>query len=104
RNGGLAGVNPVDLAAHVLRELVVRTGIDAAAVEDVIMGCVSQIGPQSLDIARQAWLSAGLPGSVAGGTIDRQCGSAQQARHVAAQAVLSGTQDPVVAAGVDSMT
>jgi acetyl-CoA C-acetyltransferase len=104
RNGGLANVNPVDLAAHVLRELVVRTGIDAAAVEDVIMGCVSQIGPQSLDIARQAWLSAGLPESVPGVTIDRQCGSSQQALHFAAQAVLSGTQDLVIAAGVESMS
>ena len=104
RNGGLAGLNPVDLAAHVLRELVARTGIDAAAVEDVIMGCVSQIGPQSLDIARQAWLSAGLPESVPGVTIDRQCGSSQQALHFAAQAVLSGTQDLVVAAGVESMS
>jgi len=104
RNGGLAAVNPVDLAAHVLRELVVRTGIDAAAVEDVIMGCVSQIGPQSLDIARQAWLSAGLPESVPGVTIDRQCGSSQQALHFAAQAVLSGTQDLVIAAGVESMS
>jgi acetyl-CoA C-acetyltransferase len=104
RNGGLAGLNPVDLAAHVLRELVVRTGIDPAAVEDVIMGCVSQIGPQSLDIARQAWLSAGLPESVPGVTIDRQCGSSQQALHFAAQAVLSGTQDLVVAAGVESMS
>ncbi len=104
RNGGLAGLNPVDLAAHVLRELVVRTGVDAAAVEDVIMGCVSQIGPQSLDIARQAWLSAGLPESVPGVTIDRQCGSSQQALHFAAQAVLSGTQDLVVAAGVESMS
>jgi acetyl-CoA C-acetyltransferase len=94
----------VDLAAHVLRELVTRTGIDAAAVEDVIMGCVSQIGPQSLDIARQAWLSAGLPESVPGVTIDRQCGSSQQALHFAAQAVLSGTQDLVVAAGVESMS
>ena len=104
RNGGLAGLNPVDLAAHVLRELVTRTGVDAAAVEDVIMGCVSQIGPQSLDIARQAWLSAGLPESVPGVTIDRQCGSSQQALHFAAQAALSGTQDLVVAAGVESMS
>jgi len=104
RNGGLAKLNPVDLGAHVLRELVTRTGIDAAAVEDVIMGCVSQIGPQSLDIARQAWLSAGLPESVPGVTVDRQCGSSQQALHFAAQAVLSGTQDLVVAAGVESMS
>ena len=104
RNGGLAKVNPVDLAAHVLRELVTRTGIDAAAVEDVIMGCVSQIGPQSLDIARQAWLSAGLPESVPGVTVDRQCGSSQQAVHFAAQAVLSGTADLVIAGGVQNMS
>ena len=104
RNGGLAGLNPVDLAAHALKELMARTGADPSAVEDVIMGCVSQIGPQSLDIARQAWLSAGLPEHVPGVTIDRQCGSSQQAVHFAAQAVLSGTQDLVVAAGVESMS
>src|SRR4249919_2762418 len=72
RNGGLAGVHPVDLAAHVLTELVARTGADPAAVDDVIMGCVSQIGPQTFDIARNAWLSAGLPESVPGVTVDRQ--------------------------------
>jgi acetyl-CoA C-acetyltransferase len=104
RNGGLSGINPVDLAAHALTELMVRTGADPGAVEDVIMGCVSQIGPQSLDIARQAWLSAGLPEHVPGVTVDRQCGSSQQAVHFAAQAVLSGTQDLVVAAGVESMS
>jgi acetyl-CoA C-acetyltransferase len=104
RNGGLAAVHPVDLAAHVLTELVARTGADPAAVDDVIMGCVSQIGPQSIDIARNAWLSAGLPESVPGVTIDRQCGSSQQAVHFAAQAVLSGTQDLVVAAGAESMS
>jgi len=104
RNGGLAGLNPVDLAAHALRELMARSGADPSTVEDVIMGCVSQIGPQSLDIARQAWLSAGLPEHVPGVTIDRQCGSSQQAVHFAAQAVLSGTQDLVVAAGVESMS
>jgi acetyl-CoA C-acetyltransferase len=104
RNGGLSGVNPVDMAAHVLTELVSRTGVDASAVDDVIMGCVSQIGPQSLDIARQSWLSAGLPEEVPGVTVDRQCGSSQQAVHFAAQAVLSGTQDLVVAAGVESMS
>jgi acetyl-CoA C-acetyltransferase len=104
RNGGLSKVNPVDLAAHVLTELIARTGADPAAIDDVIMGCVSQIGPQTLDIARQAWLSAGLPESVPGVTIDRQCGSSQQAVHFAAQAVLSGTQDLVVAAGVESMS
>jgi acetyl-CoA C-acetyltransferase len=104
RNGGLAGVHPVDLAAHSLRALTERTGIDPAAVDDVIMGCVSQIGPQTFDIARNAWLSAGLPESVPGVTVDRQCGSSQQAVHFAAQAVLSGTQDLVVAAGVESMS
>jgi acetyl-CoA C-acetyltransferase len=86
-----------------LRALVGRTGIDPAAVDDVIMGCVSQIGPQALNIARTAWLSAGLPQSVPGVTIDRQCGSSQQALHFAAQGVMSGTQDLVVAAGVENM-
>jgi acetyl-CoA C-acetyltransferase len=104
RNGGLAGVHPVDLGAHALRALVDRTGVDPAAIDDVIMGCVSQIGPQTFDIARNAWLSAGLPESVPGVTVDRQCGSSQQAVHFAAQAVLSGTQDLVVAAGVESMS
>jgi acetyl-CoA C-acetyltransferase len=104
RNGGLSGVNPVDMAAHVLNELVRRTGVDAAAVDDVIMGCVSQVGPQTLDIARQSWLSAGLPEQVPGVTIDRQCGSSQQAVHFAAQGVMSGTQDLVIAAGVESMS
>ncbi len=104
RNGGLSAVHPVDLAAHVLRELIARTSVDPAAVDDVIMGCVSQVGPQAIDIARNAWLSAGLPESVPGVTIDRQCGSSQQAVHFAAQAVLSGTQDIVVAAGVESMS
>jgi acetyl-CoA C-acetyltransferase len=104
RNGGLSAVHPVDLAAHVLTELVARTGVDPSAVEDVIMGCVSQVGPQAIDIARNAWLSAGLPEGVPGVTIDRQCGSSQQAVHFAAQGVLSGTQDLVVAAGVESMS
>jgi acetyl-CoA C-acetyltransferase len=104
RNGGLSGVNPVDMAAHVLSELVSRTGVDAAAVDDVIMGCVSQVGPQTLDIARQSWLSAGLPEQVPGVTIDRQCGSSQQAVHFAAQGIMSGTQDLVIAAGVESMS
>ena len=104
RNGGLAGVHPVDLGAHALRALVDRTGVDPAAVDDVIMGCVSQIGPQTFDIARNAWLSAGLPESVPGVTVDRQCGSSQQAVQFAAQAVLSGTQDLVIAAGVESMS
>ncbi|HEY6480079.1 MAG TPA: acetyl-CoA C-acetyltransferase [Streptosporangiaceae bacterium] len=104
RKGGLSSVHPVDLAAQVLSELMTRTGADPSAVEDVIMGCVSQAGPQAIDIARNAWLSAGLPESVPGVTIDRQCGSSQQAVHFAAQGVLSGTQDLVVAAGVESMS
>jgi acetyl-CoA C-acetyltransferase len=104
KKGGLSGVHPTDLAAHTLKALIERTGVDPAAVDDVIMGCVMQVGPQSLDIARNAWLSAGLPESVAGVTIDRQCGSSQQALHFAAQGVLSGTQDLVVAAGVESMS
>ncbi|WP_435110631.1 acetyl-CoA C-acetyltransferase [Nocardiopsis synnemataformans] len=103
RKGALAAVHPADLGAHVLRELVSRTGVDPAAVEDVIMGCVSQVGPQALDLARTAWLSAGLPESVPGVTIDRQCGSSQQAVHFAAQGVMSGTQDLVVASGVENM-
>jgi acetyl-CoA C-acetyltransferase len=103
RKGALAGAHPADLGAHVLRELLNRTGVDPSAVEDVIMGCVVQLGPQAGDIARTAWLSAGLPQSVPGVTIDRQCGSSQQALHFAAQGVLSGTQDLVVAAGVENM-
>jgi acetyl-CoA C-acetyltransferase len=103
KKGALKDVHPADLGAHVLRELVDRTGVDPSAVEDVIMGCVMQVGPQSLDIARTAWLSAGLPEGVPGVTIDRQCGSSQQAVHFAAQGVLSGTQDLVVAAGVEQM-
>ncbi|HEY8481639.1 MAG TPA: acetyl-CoA C-acetyltransferase [Spirillospora sp.] len=103
KKGALKDVHPADLGAHVLKELINRTGVDPAAVEDVIMGCVSQIGPQSLDIARTAWLSAGLPESVPGVTIDRQCGSSQQAIHFAAQGVMSGTQDLVVASGVEQM-
>jgi acetyl-CoA C-acetyltransferase len=103
RKGALAGVHPADLGAHVLRELMNRTGVDPSAVDDVIMGCVNQTGPQAGCIARTAWLSAGLPQSVPGVTIDRQCGSSQQAVHFAAQGVLSGTQDLVVAAGVENM-
>jgi acetyl-CoA C-acetyltransferase len=103
RKGALAGVHPADLGAHVLRALMDRTGVDPAAVEDVIMGCVGQLGPQAGDIARTAWLSAGLPQSVPGVTIDRQCGSSQQALHFAAQGVMSGTQDLVVAAGLEQM-
>ena len=104
RGGGLSGVHPADLAAHVLNGLVERTGIDPAAVDDVILGCVDALGPQAGDIARTAWLAAGLPEEVPGVTVDRQCGSSQQAVHFAAQAVLSGTADLVVAGGVQSMS
>ncbi|WP_405097384.1 acetyl-CoA C-acetyltransferase [Micromonospora sp. NBC_01412] len=104
RNGGLSGVHPADLGAHVLRALVDRTGIDPAAVDDVIFGCVDAIGPQAGNIARTSWLAAGLPEEVPGVTVDRQCGSSQQAVHFAAQAVLSGTADLVVAGGVQNMS
>ncbi|SET67135.1 acetyl-CoA C-acetyltransferase [Nonomuraea wenchangensis] len=104
KKGGLSTVHPTDLAAHTLKALIERTGVDPAAVEDVILGCVMQFGPQSMDIARNAWLSAGLPENVPGVTIDRQCGSSQQSIHFAAQGVMSGTQDLVVAGGVESMS
>jgi acetyl-CoA C-acetyltransferase len=104
RGGGLAHVHPADLGAHSLRALVERTGIDPAAVEDVVFGNVDSIGGQAGDIARTCWLSAGLPEHVPGTTVDRQCGSAQQAIHFAAQAVLSGTMDVVVAGGVQQMS
>jgi len=104
RKGGLAAVHPADLGAHVLRALVERTGIDAGIVEDVVFGCVDTIGPQAGDIARTCWLAAGLPDHVPGVTVDRQCGSSQQAVHFAAQAVMSGTADVVVAGGVQNMT
>ncbi|MEV1239591.1 acetyl-CoA C-acetyltransferase [Nonomuraea sp. NPDC050022] len=104
RNGGLAGAHPADLGAHVLQELMTRTGADPAAVGDVVFGCVDTIGPQAGDIARTCWLAAGLPEEVPGVTVDRQCGSSQQALHFAAQAVLSGTSDLVVAGGVQNMS
>ncbi|WP_432033989.1 acetyl-CoA C-acetyltransferase [Streptomyces antibioticus] len=104
RGGGLAGAHPADLGAHVLRALVTRAGIDPAAVEDVVFGCLDTVGPQAGDIARTCWLAAGLPEEVPGVTVDRQCGSSQQAVHFAAQAVLSGTQDLVVAGGVQNMS
>jgi len=104
RGGGLASVHPADLGAAVLTALVDRTGLDAEAVEDVIFGCVDTVGPQAGDIARTAWLAAGLPDHVPGTTVDRQCGSSQQAVHFAAQAVLSGTADVVVAGGVQNMS
>ncbi len=104
RGGGLAAVHPADMGAAVLAELVERTGIDPSAVEDVIFGCVDTVGPQAGDIARTAWLAAGLPDHVPGTTVDRQCGSSQQAVHFAAQAVMSGTADVVVAGGVQNMS
>jgi acetyl-CoA C-acetyltransferase len=104
RNGALAAAHPADLAGHAIATLLDRTGADPAAVDDVILGCVDTLGPQSGDIARTAWLAAGLPEHVPGVTVDRQCGSAQQAVHFAAQAVLSGTADLVVAGGVQSMS
>ena len=104
RNGGLSSVHPADLSAHVLRALVERTGLDPALVEDVIWGCVSQVGEQSFDIARTAALSAGWPIHVPGTTIDRQCGSSQQAVSFAAASVVAGHYDIVVAGGVESMS
>jgi acetyl-CoA C-acetyltransferase len=104
RNGGLSKIHPADLGAHALSALMARTGIDPAAVEDVIFGCVDTIGPQAGDIARTCWLAAGLPEEVPGTTIDRQCGSSQQAVHFAAQAVMSGTSDVIVAGGVQNMS
>jgi acetyl-CoA C-acetyltransferase len=104
RNGGLSKIHPADLGAHSLNALMDRTGIDPHAVEDVIFGCVDTLGPQAGDIARTAWLAAGLPEEVPGTTIDRQCGSSQQAVHFAAQAVMSGTSDVIVAGGVQNMS
>src|SRR2546422_6183223 len=104
RNGRLKDWHPVDLMAEVLSALVKRTGVDAGLVEDVIVGCVSQVGEQSLNVGRNAALAAGFPETVPGTTIDRQCGSSQQAIHFAAQGVLAGAYDLVVASGVESMT
>jgi acetyl-CoA C-acetyltransferase len=104
RGGGLAAVHPADLGAHVIRALLERTGVAPVAVDDVMFGCVDTLGPQAGDIARTAWLAAGLPETVPGVTVDRQCGSSQQAVHFAAQAVLSGTADLVVAGGVQNMS
>src|SRR3977135_775338 len=99
RGGKLAGWHPTDLLAATLSELVSRSGIDPATVDDVICGCVSQVGEQSTNIGRNAWLAAGLPETVPGTTVDRQCGSSQQAAHFAAQGVIAGGYDAVVAAG-----
>ena len=100
RGGSLSAAHPADLGAHVIGALLARTGADPLAVDDVVFGCVDTVGPQAGDIARTAWLAAGLPEAVPGVTVDRQCGSSQQAVHFAAQAVLSGTADLVVAGGV----
>jgi acetyl-CoA C-acetyltransferase len=104
RGGGLSQVHPADLGAHVLTALLDRTGVDPMAVEDVYFGCVDAIGPQAGDIARTSWLAAGLPEEIPGTTIDRQCGSSQQAVHFAAQAVKSGTNDLIIAGGVQNMS
>jgi acetyl-CoA C-acetyltransferase len=104
RGGGLSGIHPADLGAHVLKAIVERNQIDPLAVEDVFFGCVDTIGPQAGDIARTCWLAAGLPEEVPGTTIDRQCGSSQQAVHFAAQAVMSGTNDIIIAGGVQNMS
>jgi acetyl-CoA C-acetyltransferase len=104
RGGGLGGAHPADLGAHVISALLARADLDPLAVDDVVFGCVDTVGPQAGDIARTAWLAAGLPEAVPGVTVDRQCGSSQQAVHFAAQAVLSGTADIVVAGGVQNMS
>lgn len=104
RKGGLSHVHAIDLGAHVLKALVERNAIPADEYDDVIFGCVDTIGSQAGDIARTAWLAAGLPLNVPGTTVDRQCGSSQQAVHFAAQAVMSGTQDVVAVGGVQTMT
>jgi acetyl-CoA C-acetyltransferase len=103
KKGTLAAIHAADLGAHALRALFERTAVDPAEIDDVIFGCVDQLGPQAADIARTCWLAAGLPDHVPGTTVDRQCGSSQQAVHFAAQAVMSGTQDLVVAGGVQTM-
>ena len=104
RNGALKDVHPVDLAALTLDSLVQRTALDPEVVEDVIMGCVMQVGDQAVNVGRNAALAAGFPESVVGTTVDRQCGSSQQAAHFAAQGVIAGAYDIVIAAGVESMT
>lgn len=104
RNGALSSIHPADLSAHVLDQLVERTGLDPAVVDDVVWGCVSQVGEQTFDIARTAVLSAGWPESVPGTTVDRQCGSSQQAVHFAAAGLIAGHYDVAVAGGVESMS
>jgi len=102
--GALSGVHPVDLAAGVLRSVLARNGLESTQVDDVLMGCVSQIGDQAMNIARQSVLAAGFDPTVPAATIDRQCGSSQQAAHFAAQGIIAGAYDIVIAAGVESMS
>src|SRR5881227_503852 len=104
RNGAFKDLHPVDLLAEVLKEVVNRTGVDPGQIEDNITGCVSQVGEQSINIGRNAWLAAGFPEEVPATTVDRQCGSSQQAVHFAAQGVIAGAYDLVVASGVENMT
>src|ERR671912_618345 len=104
RNGGLSGVHPAEQSAHVLNALAERAGVEPGVVDDVIWGCVGQVGEQTFDIARTAVLTAGWPESVTGVTVDRQCGSSQQSVHFAAAGVVAGHYDVVVAGGVESMS
>ncbi|HWL65261.1 MAG TPA: thiolase family protein, partial [Actinomycetota bacterium] len=104
RNGKLKDWHPVDLLGVTLKELIERSGVDAATVDDVVCGCVSQVGEQSLNVGRNAWLASGLPEEVPATTVDRQCGSSQQAAHFAAQGVIAGAYDLAIACGVESMT
>jgi acetyl-CoA acyltransferase len=104
RNGSLAGTHPVDLLAHVLQAVVERSGVDPGLIEDNITGCVSQVAEQSINVGRNGWLAAGLPEEIPSTTVDRQCGSSQQAAHFAAQGVIAGAYDLVVASGVENMT
>jgi acetyl-CoA acyltransferase len=104
RNGSLSGIHPVDLLATVLQSLVERSGVDPGHIEDNITGCVSQVGEQSINIGRNAWLAAGFPETIPATTVDRQCGSSQQAVHFAAQGVIAGAYDLVVASGIENMS
>jgi len=104
KNGALSSVHPIDLGASIIRSAMSRTDVDPAAVDDVVFGCVDAIGAQAGNIARTSWLAAGLPEEVPGTTVDRQCGSSQQALHFAAQAVMSGTADLILAGGVQNMS
>src|SRR5919204_485070 len=104
RNGSLKDTHPVDLLAEVLKEVVARSGVDPGEIEDNITGCVSQVGEQSINVGRNGWLAAGFPETIPSTTIDRQCGSSQQSIHFAAQGVMAGAYELVVASGVENMT